>query len=145
LFFNNNRFYNHCHLYNTNFAGHCSQRLNYAYICKFSQKSQGRYYCYPNFTDEETEGYGGGGSSLRAHGQLAAESGFGSKCLAPESIALSTVHPGPVGVNQSSMVRGEVKRYDCPSFLLSLKMSGNKAKAFSLVMMFTLAGLRGEI
>lgn len=48
-------------------------------------------------------------------------------------------------MNQSSMVRGEVKRYDCPGFLLSLKMSGNKAKVFSLVMMFTLAELRGDI
>ena len=52
----------------------------------------------------------------------------------------------PVGVNQPSVV-GEVKRqdYDCPGVLLSLKTSGNEAKVFSLVMMFTLAELRGEV
>lgn len=76
-----------------NFAGHCSKRLKYGDICKFSQKCQGSCCCYPNFTGEETEGYGGGGSRPQAHCQLVAESGFGSKCLASESTALTTVHP----------------------------------------------------
>lgn len=93
FFFNNNKFYNHCHLYNPNFAGHCSKRLKYGDICKFSQKCQGRCCFYPDSTGEETEGYGGGGSRPQAPCQLVAESGFGSKCLAPESTALTTVHP----------------------------------------------------
>ena len=73
-----------------------------------------------------------------------AELGFGSKHLAAESVSFTAVHP-VCDVKQSSVVRRDMKGSDGPSFLLSLKMMGNKAKGFSLVMMFPLAELRDEI
>ena len=64
--------------------------------------------------------------------------------MAAKSVSFTTAHP-ICDVRQSSVVERDLKRSDGPSFLLSLKMMGNKAKGFRLVIMFLLVKQRNEI
>ena len=64
--------------------------------------------------------------------------------MAAKSVSFTTAHP-ICDVKQSSVVKGDLKRSDGPSFLLFLKMMGNTAKGFRLVMMFPLAEQRNKI
>ena len=64
--------------------------------------------------------------------------------MAGKSLSFTTAHP-ICDAKQSTVVKRNLKRSDGPSFLLSLKMMGNKAKGFRLVMMFLLAEQGNEI
>ena len=133
------------YLHSPNIFDHCSKRLKYVmHLISQTWKVYGRYYCYPNMVDEEVSWAEVEGVILH-HPASLWEGQEVDQSIWLQSLCPSPLHILSVMLNNPVWSKRNLKRSDGPSCLLSLKLMGNKAKGFRLVMMFLLAEQRNEI